>query len=86
MYISSRPQWVNEVAHAVYMDPKDIYKNQTLHKTRYMWALNSSPPPPGKMAAVLADDIFKCIFLNENYRIQINGISNAYDKAFQNFS
>ena len=24
-----------------------------------------------KMAAVLADDIFKCIFLNENDRIQI---------------
>ena len=23
------------------------------------------------MAAILADDIFKCIFLNENYRISI---------------
>ena len=24
------------------------------------------------MAAILADDIFKCIFLNENYRIPTN--------------
>ena len=30
---------------------------------------NSSPP--GNMAAILADDIFKCIFLNENVRISI---------------
>ena len=27
--------------------------------------------PPDKMAAILADDIFKCIFLNENDRIPI---------------
>ena len=27
--------------------------------------------PLDKMAAILADDIFKCIFLNENGRIQI---------------
>ena len=27
--------------------------------------------PLDKMAAILADDIFKCIFLNENDRIQI---------------
>ena len=26
-------------------------------------------PPPDKMAAILADDIFNCIFLNENDRI-----------------
>ena len=32
-------------------------------------AFNSSPPD--KMAASLADDIFKCIFLNENDRISI---------------
>ena len=31
--------------------------------------INSSPL--GKMAAILADDIFKCIFLNENDRIHI---------------
>ena len=31
--------------------------------------LNSSPP--GNMAAIIADDIFKCIFLNENVRISI---------------
>ena len=27
--------------------------------------------PLGKMAAILADDNFKCIFLNENYRISL---------------
>ena len=27
--------------------------------------------PLDKMAAILADDIFECIFLNENYRIPI---------------
>ena len=27
--------------------------------------------PLDKMAAILADDIFKCIFLNENVRIPI---------------
>ena len=35
---------------------------------RPQW-LNSSPLD--KMAAILADDIFKCIFLNENDKIQI---------------
>ena len=27
--------------------------------------------PMDKMAAILADDIFKCIFMNESYRIPI---------------
>ena len=27
--------------------------------------------PPGKMAAILADDIFSCIFLNKNDKILI---------------
>ena len=31
--------------------------------------VNSSPPD--KMAAIMADDIFKCIFVNENNRITI---------------
>ena len=30
-----------------------------------------NPSPPGKMVAILADDIFKCIFLHENNRIPI---------------
>ena len=30
-----------------------------------------NPSPPDKMAAILADDIFRCIFLDENDRIQI---------------
>ena len=29
------------------------------------------PPPLDKMATILADDNFKCIFFNENYRILI---------------
>ena len=33
--------------------------------------LNPSPPSLDKMAATLADDNFKCIFLNENDRIPI---------------
>ena len=38
------------------------------------WAifkLNLTHLPLEKMAAILADDIFKCIFLNQNYRILI---------------
>ena len=30
-----------------------------------------SHPPLDKMAAIFADDIFKCIFLYENHRIKI---------------
>ena len=30
-----------------------------------------NPSPLDKMAAILADDIFKCIFLNENDKIPI---------------
>ena len=33
--------------------------------------VSSTHLPLDKMAANLADDIFKCIFLNENYRITI---------------
>ena len=33
--------------------------------------LHFNSSPLDKMAAVLADDIFKCIFLNENDRISI---------------
>ena len=38
------------------------------------YCVNSTHPPLDKMATNLADDIFKCIFLNENYRnlIQIS--------------
>ena len=36
---------------------------------RYDKQFNSSPPD--KMAATFADDILKCIFLNENIRISI---------------
>ena len=34
-------------------------------------ALELTHLPLNKMAAILADDIFKCIFLNQNYRILI---------------
>ena len=41
----------------------------------YSWktpeAVQIYSSPPDKMAAILADDIFKCIFLNENDRISI---------------
>ena len=40
-----------------------FYKQQTTTQ------FNS--PPPDKMAAIVANDIFKCIFLNENGRILI---------------
>ena len=33
--------------------------------------LTLTHPPLDKMAAILADDIFKCIFLSENDRISI---------------
>ena len=32
--------------------------------------------PPGKMAAILTDDIFKCIFLNGNNTIPIQILCN----------
>ena len=37
----------------------------------YAWSRVISNSPLDKMAAILADDIFKRIFLNENIRITI---------------
>ena len=36
-----------------------------------VWDILTHLSPLDKMAAVLADNIFKCIFLNENEKIQI---------------
>ena len=37
----------------------------------YLYGMLSTHLPLDKVAAILADDIFKCIFLNENDRIPI---------------
>ena len=44
--------------------------NDRKYKNNFMFSLLNSSPLD-KMAAILADDIFKRIFLNENVRISI---------------
>ena len=47
----------------------DFSLSSQAHTTHYY--LTHPPPPLDKMAAILADDIFKCIFLNGKIRIPI---------------
>ena len=48
---------------------KTTATSPTMTFASYIESINSSLP--GQMAAILADDNIKCIFLNENYRIPI---------------
>ena len=56
---------------------KDLAPSAATVKTKFQsWiyrglSLNFNPSPPDKVAAILADNNFKCIFLNENDRIPI---------------
>ena len=46
-------------------------KSALVHEMAWHWTWPVNSYLPDKMAAILADDNFKCIFLNENDRIQI---------------
>ena len=46
-----------------------LYYHRQIGSMNHLPVFNSSPLD--KMAVMLADDIFKCIFLNENDRIPI---------------
>ena len=42
-----------------------------LHREALEVSINSPPPPPGQNGRHLADDIFRCIFVNEKFCILI---------------
>ena len=75
--ISSRPQWVNilvsKMQQAMSANDGVVYSSIYASLSLYVW----THLPLDKMAAILADDMFKCIFLNENICIS-NKISLKY--------
>ena len=55
-----------------------IYQNKADHPLCYYWdypgALSLTQLPQGKMAAMLEEDIFRCIFVNEKFCILIEKV------------
>ena len=58
-------------SHSPFCDLYNNYSTKPLGHITWTFGFSLTHTPLDKMAAILADDIFKCLFLNENGRIPI---------------